>query len=398
MNRERECTKTQVGLDILFEERISLIAGRRVGLITNHTGIDEEFQSSATLFAGHPEVRLSALFSPEHGLRGSAPHGVLIPSAINATFQIPVHSLYGERRAPTPEMLAGIDVLMFDIQDVGSRFFTYISTLRNAMQAAMSNDVDFMVLDRPNPIRGDCVEGNLLQPALQSFVGPAGVPIRHGMTTGELARLFQAELELKAQAQRGSAQLEVVPMQGWRRAMWYDETGLPWVPPSPNMPTTETAALYPGTCLVEGTNLSEGRGTTRPFEWIGAPWIKSEGWAETLNSSGLPGVYFRPIEFAPTFSKFAGQPCRGVQVHVTNRDELRPVEVGIHLIAAAHRGYPDRFAFLQNEGRYFIDLLAGTDELRLRLIDGEPPGEIIHAWEKDAAAFRQRRRPYLLYD
>lgn len=398
MNRERQRAKTQVGLDILFKERISLIACRRVGLITNHTGIDKMFQSSATLLAKHPEVRLSALFSPEHGLQGSAQHGVRIPSTINAPFQIPVHSLYGERRAPTPEMLAGIDVLVFDMQDVGSRFFTYISTLRNAMRAAMSNGVDFMVFDRPNPIRGDCVEGNLLQPAFQSFVGAARLSIRHGMTTGELARLFRTELEITAQPQQCSAQLEVVPMQGWRRAMWYDETGLPWVPPSPNMPTVATATLYPGTCLIEGTNLSEGRGTTRPFEWIGAPWIESEGWAETLNSSGLQGVYFRPIEFAPTFSKFAGKPCRGVQVHVTNRDKLRLVEVGIHLIATARRGYPDRFAFLQNEGRYFIDLLAGTDELRLRLIDGEPPGEIIRAWEKDAAAFRERRQPYLLYD
>lgn len=395
MNRERR-PATQVGLDILFKERISLIAGRRVGLITNQTGIDNKFQSSATLFAGHPEVRLSALFSPEHGLRGSAPPGVQIPSTINALFQIPVHSLYGARRAPTPEMLAGIDVLVYDIQDVGSRFFTYISTLRNAMQAAMSNDVNFMVLDRPNPIRGDCVEGNLLQPDFQSFVGAGGVPIRHGMTVGELARLFWAELTI---SQRPKAlQLEVVPIQGWHRAMWFDETGLPWVPPSPNMPTAETAALYPGTCLIEGTNLSEGRGTTRPFEWIGAPWIESDRWAESLNSLDLTGAHFRPIDFTPTFSKFAGQQCGGVQVHVTNRDELRPVEVGIHLIATARRGYPDRFAFVQNEGRYFIDLLAGTDELRLRLMDGEPPDEIIHAWEKDAAAFRQRRQPYLLYN
>lgn len=398
MNRERQRAKTQVGLDILFKERISLIAGRRVGLITNQTGIDKKFQSSATLFAGHPEVRLSALFSPEHGLRGSAPHGVRIPSTINAPFQIPVHSLYGKTRAPTAEMLASVDVLVFDIQDVGSRFFTYTSTLRNALQAAMTNDVDFMALDRPNPIRGDCVEGNLLQPAFQSFVGAARLPIRHGMTVGELARLFRAELEITAQPQQCSAQLEVVPMQGWRRAMWYDGTGLPWVPPSPNMPTADTAALYPGTCLVEGTNLSEGRGTTMPFEWIGAPWIDSDRWAETLNSLELSGAQFRPINFTPTFSKFAGQQCHGVQVHVTNRDKLRPVEVGIHLLATARRGYPDRFAFLQNEGRYFIDLLAGTDELRLRLIDGEPPGEIIHAWEKDAAAFRERRQPYLLYD
>ena len=396
MNREHRRPATELGLTVLFREHISLIAGRSVGLITNQTGIDEEFQSNVRLFAEHPEVRLSALFSPEHGIWGSSGNAVRIPSTINAPFQIPVHSLYGEMRAPTAEMLAGIDALVFDIQDVGSRFYTYISTLRNAMQAAMPLNVDLIVLDRPNPIRGDCVAGNLLQPAFQSFVGTARLPIRHGMTAGELARLLRAELT--PQPHQAMGQLEVVPMHGWRRAMWYDQTGLPWVPPSPNMPTVETATLYPGTCLIEGTNLSEGRGTTRPFEWIGAPWINAERWAEGLNGLGLPGAHFRPIHFTPTFSKFAGQPCQGVQVHVTNRDELRPVDVGIHLIATAHSGYPERFAFLQNEGSHFIDLLAGSDELRLRLMDGEPPGEIISVWAKDAASFRERRQPYLLYN
>ena len=289
-------------------------------------------------------------------------------------------------------MLAGIDALVYDIQDVGSRFYTYISTLLRSMRAAAANGVDFIVLDRPNPIRGDRIEGNLLQPGFQSFVGEMAIPIRHGMTVGELARFCQRELNIT------SSQLEVVPMHGWRRDMWYDQTALPWVPPSPNMPTVETATLYPGTCLIEGTNLSEGRGTTKPFEWIGAPWINPERWADTLNNLELPGTHFRPIHFTPTFSKYANQECHGVQVHVTDRDQLKSVNVALHLIATARRDYPDRFEFLENRGRYFFDLLAGTDELRLRQMKHELPKEIIQSWEAEAEIFTEQRRPYLLYD
>ena len=391
---------TAVGLSVLFKKRLALIAGRSIGLITNQTGIDEHFRSNLALFAEHPEVEIAALFSPEHGIRGNFQSAKQIPSTIDASLQIPIHSLYGETRQPTLEMLSGIDVLIYDIQDVGSRFYTYISTLQSAMSAAAANSVDFIVLDRPNPIRGDRVEGNRLQPTFKSFVGASTIPIRHGMTVGELAGLFKAELEagLPWRSQQGSIQLEVVPMHGWRRSMWYDQTGLRWVPPSPNMPTLETATLYPGACLIEGTNLSEGRGTTKPFEWIGAPWINSECWAETLNELSLSGTHFRPIHFTPTFSKFAGQPCHGVQIHVTNRDELRPVDVGLHLIATVRRDYPAQFEFLKNEGCYFIDLLAGTDELRMRLNERESPNEIIRAWQKDAAAFIAQHQSYLLYN
>ena len=295
---------TEVGLSVLFRERLGLIEGRSIGLITNQTGVDPQFRSNLTLFAEHPKVQLVALFSPEHGISGSAQAAIHVPSAVDRGRQIPVYSLYGATRQPTPERLAGIDVLVYDIQDVGSRFYTYISTLLRAMKAAASNSVDFIVFDRPNPIRGDRVEGNQLQPAFQSFVGEAAVTIRHGMTVGELAQFCKAELDF------ASSQLEIVPMHGWRRGMWYDQTGLPWVPPSPNMPTVETATLYPGTCLIEGTNLSEGRGTTKPFEWIGAPWIDPERWADTLNNLDLPGTHFRPIHFTPTFSKYADQRVR----------------------------------------------------------------------------------------
>ncbi len=383
---------TEVGLSVLFREQSSLVEGRSIGLITNQTGIDRQLRSNLTLFAEQPKVELAAIFSPEHGISGSAQAGIEIASAIGKGRQIPIHSLYGETRQPTPEMLAEIDVLVYDIQDVGSRFYTYISTLLRAMKAAVSNSVDFIVLDRPNPICGDRVEGNLLQPAFQSFVGATAITIRHGMTVGELAQFCKAELGF------ASSQLEIIPMYGWQRGMWYDQTGLPWVPPSPNMPTVETATLYPGTCLIEGTSLSEGRGTTKPFEWIGAPWIDPERWADTLNNLDLPGTHFRPIHYTPTFSKYADQECHGVQVHVTDRDQFKPVDVALHLIATARRDYSDQFEFIENSGRYFFDLLAGTDELRLRLMKCESPTEIVRSWEAEVEKFTERCRPHLLYD
>ena len=372
---------------------MSLVEDRSVGLITNHTGIDSQFRSNLTLFAEHPKTKLTALFSPEHGISGSAQAGIQVSSAVDNGRQIPTYSLYGKNQQPTREMLAGIDALVYDIQDVGSRFYTYISTLLRSMGAAAANNVDFIVLDRPNPIRGDCVEGNLLQPAFRSFVGETTIPTRHGMTVGELAQFCRAELDSTP-----SSRLHIVPMRGWRRTMWYDQTGLPWVPPSPNMPTVETATLYPGICLIEGTNLSEGRGTTKPFEWIGAPWIDAERWGDTLNNLELPGAYFRPIHFTPTFSKYAEQQCHGVQVHVTDRNRFRPIDVGLHLVATARRDYPDQFEFIKSRGRYFFDLLAGTDRLRLGLMKNESLTEIVQSWEAEVEKFTERRRPYLLYD
>ncbi len=390
---------TEVGLSVLFRERLALVESRSIGLITNQTGVDAQFRSNLTLFAEHPQVQLVGLFSPEHGISGSVQSAIHVPSAVDKGRQIPIHSLYGETRQPTSEMLTKIDVLVYDIQDIGSRFYTYISTLLRSMQAAAANSVDFIVLDRPNPIRGDRVEGNQLQSAFRSFVGETSLTIRHGMTVGELAQYFKAELDLVPlpRPHQDSSQLEVVPMHSWRRAMWYDQTGLPWIPPSPNMPTVETATLYPGTCLIEGTNLSEGRGTTKPFEWIGAPWINPDQWAETLNTLDLPGIHFRPIHFTPAFSKYAEQSCHGVQVHVTDRDQFKPIEAALHLITTARSDYPDRFEFLENGGRYFFDLLAGTDELRLRLMERESPTAIVRSWEAEVEKFTDRCRPYLLY-
>ncbi|RKU10989.1 DUF1343 domain-containing protein [Candidatus Poribacteria bacterium] len=384
---------TEVGLSVLFRERFGLVEGRSIGLITNQTGIDPQFRRNLTLFAEHPKVELAAIFSPEHGISGSAQAGTQIASAIGKGRQIPIYSLYGETRQPTPKMLAGIDVLMYDVQDIGARFYTYISTLLRSMKAAAANNVDFIVLDRPNPIRGDRVEGNVLQPAFQSFVGEMAIPVRHAMTVGELAQFCRAELDSAP-----SPRLHVVPMDGWQRRMWYDQTGLPWVPPSPNMPTVETATLYPGTCLIEGTNLSEGRGTTKPFEWIGAPWIDPARWADMLNSLELPGTHFRAIHFTPTFSKYANHECHGVQVHVTNRNHFKPIDVALHLITTAQRNYLDHFEFLKTRGRYFFDLLAGTDELRLKLTKHDSPTEIVQSWEAEVTKFTEQGRPYLLYD
>ncbi|MBI1927417.1 DUF1343 domain-containing protein [Candidatus Poribacteria bacterium] len=355
----KETQRVEVGLSVLLREQLHLIEGRSVGLITNHTGVDEQLRSNIALLAVQPQCRLAALFSPEHGLWGGDPAGIKIPSAMDAQRQIPIHSLYGDTRQPTEEMLTGIEVLVYDIQDIGTRFYTFISTLLLAMGAATESDVDFVVLERPNPITGTLIEGNLLDAEFRSFVGQHPLPIRHGMTVGELAQLFKAELDL-------SLRLSVVPMRGWSRSMWYDQTGLPWVPPSPNMPTLETATLYPGTCLIEGTNLSEGRGTTKPFEWIGSPWMDSDKWAETLNDLDLPGVRFRPVHFKPAFSKYANEQCHGVQIHVMERDTAKPTEIVLHLISTALRDYPEQFEFRQSSGRYFFDLLAGTDSLRDR--------------------------------
>ena len=378
----------KVGLDL--KEQRDLIAGRRVGLVTNQTGVDGQLRSNVALFAAQQECQLVALFGPEHGIWGSAQDAVVIPSTTDGQRRIPIYSLYGETRKPTQEMLAGIDVMVYDIQDIGTRFYTYISTLLLAMEAAAEHAVDFIVLDRPNPIRGDRLEGNLLQPAFKSFVGAHPIPIRHGMTVGELASFFKAELNL-------ILPLQIVPICGWSRSMWYDQSGLLWVPPSPNMPTIDTATLYPGTCLIEGTNLSEGRGTTKPFEWIGAPWIDADAWAETLNSLELPGVRFRPVHFTPVFSKYADEQCHGVGIHVINRDTAKPIEIGLHLIATLQAGYRDHFEFRQNRGRFFFDLLAGTDQLRLALSEGQSPTEIVQSWSTALQSFANRRAPHLLY-
>ncbi|MDQ3612964.1 MAG: DUF1343 domain-containing protein [Chloroflexota bacterium] len=378
------------GLDVFLQDGVPEIAGRRVGLISNQTGVDRAFRGTIDLLHAGDRLELVALFGPEHGVRGDAQAGNSVRESIDQRTGLPTYSLYGDNRSPTSGMLNGLDALVFDIQDAGVRFYTYLSTMIHAQEAAASAGLVFVVLDRPNPITGNRIEGNLPDPDFQSFVGRHPIPIRHGMTFGELARMSAAEC--------GWPEPVVGAMRGWQREMWFDETGLPWVAPSPNLPTLDSATLYPGTCLVEGTNLSEGRGTTRPFELIGAPWVDPFALAADLERRNLPGVAFRPTYFTPMFSKHANTSCGGVQIHIVDRDGTQPVVMGMYLLESLRKLHPDEFEWRQNvPGKYFIDLLLGSDQPRLRLDAGETVAKVVVDWEDDARAFDERRQPYLLY-
>jgi uncharacterized protein YbbC (DUF1343 family) len=325
-------------------------------------------------------------------VRGDVSSGEHIPSGVDTRTGIHVYSLYGPIKKPTPETLAGVDTVIFDIQEIGSRFHTYTWTMTYVMQACAENKKQFIVLDRPNPVSGTVVEGNVLDPLFASFIGLYPVAIRHGMTMGELALYLNGQFGF-------GAELEVVNCIGWKRAMWFDQTGLPWVMPSPNMPTPDAALLYSGTCLIEGTNVSEGRGTTKPFEMIGAPWIEPYVLAERLNSLDLPGVRFRPVNFIPFTSKHQGQPCAGVQVHIMDRAAVRSVEVGLNVIAAIRDLHPNELQFRPpgTSGKHYFDLLAGTDSVRIALQEGVPAAEIMESWRDELREFIRAREKYLLY-
>lgn len=378
------------GLDVFLQDGVPEIAGRRVGLISNQTGVDRAFRGTIDLLHAGDRLELVALFGPEHGVRGDAQAGNSVGESIDQRTGLPTYSLYGDNRSPTSGMLNGLDALVFDIQDAGVRFYTYLSTMIHAQAAAASAGLVFVVLDRPNPITGNRIEGNLPDPDFQSFVGRHPIPIRHGMTFGELARMSAAEC--------GWPEPVVGAMRGWQREMWFDETGLPWVAPSPNLPTLDSATLYPGTCLVEGTNLSEGRGTTRPFELIGAPWVDPFALAADLERRNLPGVAFRPTYFTPMFSKHANTSCGGVQIHIVDRDGTQPVVMGMYLLESLRKLHPDEFEWRQNvPGKYFIDLLLGSDQPRLRLDAGETVAKVVVDWDENVQDFEERRQPYLLY-
>ncbi|MBE3558800.1 MAG: DUF1343 domain-containing protein [Ktedonobacteraceae bacterium] len=381
----------QTGLEVFLTEGLPAIAGKRVGLITNHTGVNRRLHSAVDLLQADQRVRLRALFGPEHGIAGNVQDGVEVEGSTDARTGLPIYSLYGTTARPTAESLQGLDALIFDIQDVGVRYYTYIATLAYAQEAAAEAGLLFVVFDRPNPITGNRIEGNILNPAFASLVGVHPLPVRHGMTVGELARLFAVE--------RGYPPPLVVPMRGWRRSLWFDETDLPWVAPSPNLPTLDTAILYPGTCLFEGTNLSEGRGTTKPFELLGAPWLDPFKLIEELEQREPPGVAFRPAYFTPAFSKHKDHLCAGVQVHIIERDAVRPVELGLTLLATIHRMYPQTFAWVKgHDSIYSIDRLFGSDQLAQELDAGADVTAIMADWSAQLAAFAERRRPHLLYD
>lgn len=387
------------GIEVLLHERLDLLRGKRVGLVTNHTGVDRQLRSSIDLLAKHADFKLVALFGPEHGVRGDAQAGEPVADARDRKTGLPVHSLYGEHREPTSGRLRGIDVLVFDIQDIGARPYTYPYTLAGVLHAAKRAGIPVVVADRPNPIGGVRVEGPVLEPAFASFVGQFPIPLRHGMTIGELARLFNGAFGI-------GAQLHVVPVRGWRRDAPEPGDVLPWVPPSPNMPTPDTALVYPGMVLFEGTNLSEGRGTTRPFETVGAPWIDAEALATRMNALGLAGVRFRPTWFTPTFSRHAGVACAGVQLHVTDRDAFRPVRTAIALLKTIHDQHPEHFAFNGSEApqadrpgsdMLFFDKLAGNRWIRRAILDGDSVDAIEARWQPTLPRFEALRQRYLLY-
>lgn len=378
------------GIEVLLAERMAMLQGKRIALLTNQTGVDRRGVSSIDLLRAQKDVELVALFSPEHGVRGTAQAGERVASGIEATTGLPIHSLYGETKMPTPEMLAGIDVVLVDLQDVGSRFYTYSTTLLFMLRAAEKSGVEVIILDRPNPQNGVKVEGPVLEPPFASFVGSFAMPVRHGMTLGELARMFVGEERLRTK-------LRVIPVRGWWRDMPpYFTWDLPWVPPSPNMPTPKTAAVYSGTALFEGTNISEGRGSEKPFEYIGAPFIDGAALAERMNAAGLPGVAFKQMSFTPIFSKFAGQVCNGVWVIPTDRRTFMSVRTGIALVKAVHDLYPEHFRFREGTPSFF-DQLAGTDTVRKGIIAGETVETIEAGWQAELVKFNTIRARYLIY-
>lgn len=380
------------GLEILLSEELSLVHNARVGLVTNPTGVARDLRANIDALRAR-NVNLVALFGPEHGFAASAADGAAVESSRDSRTGLLVHSLYGKIRKPTPEMLRDVDILLFDLQDVGVRFYTYTATLGLALEACKENRVRLILLDRPNPINGSAIEGATLDPKLASFIGHGPLPIRYGLTLGELAQFYNAELDI-------GADLHVVAMRGWEREMWYDETGLTWVSPSPGIPNVSTTITYPGICLVEGTNLSEGRGTALPFEVVGAPWLDGFALAQWLNALRLDGVIFRPTAFTPCSSKHAGEECYGVQLHVTDRDAYRAVETGLQVVGACRAQNPDRFEFLKSswEGKPpHFDLLAGTAQAREGLSAHQPVSEMIALWEDEMTAFDEKRSKYLLY-
>ncbi len=402
----------KLGDEVLFAKHLDLIRGKRVGLIANPSSVDSHLDSIVARFRAQPDVKLVALYGPEHGVRGNAQAGQFVAYYIDEHYRLPVYSLYGQVQKPLAGMptnldeqmrafdtqLAGkspvagslknIDVMVCDLQDVGTRIYTYVATMGGAMQAAAEANIPFIVLDRPNPIGGAVMEGSILEyPKFSSFIGRYPVPLRHGMTIGELAQLINAKYLPK------KCRLTVVPMESWTRDEWFDETSLPWVLPSPNLPTLDSATVYPGQVIIEGTNLSEGRGTTRPFEFFGAPWIDGFVLSRKLNDLHVPGVKFREVYFTPTFSKHSGQQCGGCQLHVTDRKVFRPVATTLAILSVVKSLYGKKLEF---HASYF-DHVMGTSSVREALERGESVDQIVAGFKPGLAEFAKLRGPYLLY-
>lgn len=382
------------GLDVVLDDPPSWMKGRHFGLLCNQASVDSRLVHAKDLLRGRFPGQLMCLFSPQHGIDAEKQDNMVeSPDERNARLGLPVFSLYGERRSPTPDQIGGLDLVLVDLQDVGCRVYTFIWTLYLLMEACARMGVGVVILDRPNPIGGEATEGNLLRRGFFSFVGYAPIPMRHGMTIGELAGYFAASLDIE---------LHVVPMRGWQRGMDFASTGLPWVWPSPNMPTLDTARVYPGQVILEGTNLSEGRGTTRPFEVFGAPFLDQEGIGRDFSGSGLKGAVLREQCFEPTFHKWCGQRCRGFQIHVTDPVVFEPYLFTLSLLSFVARRHPDEFAWRQPPYEYEFerlpaDLIIGDQRVRDAVEAGAAPGEIRALWQDDLGRFNESRRRFLLY-
>jgi uncharacterized protein YbbC (DUF1343 family) len=375
-------TQTLTGIDVLEAQGFAPLAGKRVGLITNQTGIDRNRRSTIDLLAHAPGVKLVALFSPEHGIRGSFDERV--SSTTDEATGLPVYSLYGETERPTDAMLAGLDVLVFDVQDAGVRFYTYITTMGYAMETAAAHHIAFYVLDRPDPLGGERIEGPLLDRERTNFVGYFPMPVRMAMTLGEMAQMFNAEKKI-------GSDLHIIRMQNWQRRMWFSDTGLPWVNPSPNVRSPEAEILYPGLEILQAGGVSVGRGTTRPFELIGAPWVHGEELAAFLNGRAIPGVRFEAEKFTPNSGLYEGELCEGVRVALTDRDALQSMRMGIEIALALGKLYPGKFKAAK------MIFLVGNAATLKQLADGKDPAAIVASWKTDLESFRRVRAKYLLY-
>lgn len=387
----KNSNQVKLGVDVFFERDLSELQGKRIGLLTNQTGANAALISTIRLFHEHPKLELSALFAPEHGLLTNAKEGEKFTDTVHRSTGIPVFSLYGQTKKPTDAMMEDVDIIVFDIQDIGARYYTYIYTMAYMLEACARTNKKMIVLDRPNPIGGESVEGNLIDENYSSFVGLYPIPNRHGMTVGELAVFFNEEFHIQCE-------LEVVPMVGWSRSSFYTEIGLPWIPPSPNTTSLDMMLLYPGTCLVEGTNLSEGRGTTQPFEIIGAPFIDGEKLQDEVNALGLEGVRARALAFTPTYQKYIGQLCEGIQLHITDRRTFKPVESVSQILEVIASMYGERLEFLEfgNLRHPMFDLLAGNDRLRHGLLKGDIQSYVDQC-NRDTERFMETRERYLRY-
>jgi uncharacterized protein YbbC (DUF1343 family) len=378
----------KLGIDQI-DKYMHLFEGKRVGLITNPTGVNSELESTIDIL--HRKVNLVRLFSPEHGVRGDIQAGETVENYVDESTSLPVITLYGKNKKPSKEMLEDIDILAMDIQDVGSRLYTYLYTMSYCMQGCAQFGKTFVLFDRPNPIGGESVEGNMIQEGFTSFVGLHPITYRYGLTIGELAEFFNKEFHIQCD-------LKVIPMEGWTRSMFYEDTNLAWILPSPNMPTVDTAFVYNATCIFEGTNISEGRGTTKPFEFVGAPWLNAGRLAEVMNDLKLEGVAFRPAYFTPTFSKHVNELCRGVQLHVTNRRTFCAVKTGLYLLEEIKRMSGEKFQFLpafSEKGKPMIDYNTGSDYIRTHDFSAK---EVYEQWKKEEEEFKYRKEKYHIYE